>query len=120
MDQQGKSKSDAIQDIMSESLFEQNPSIADLKQIINELQDKAQNLREPQIKALLLLQRLGENKYLHEKNPYKDIIKNIEDKYKISVAEPSYYLDVINETVPKPPKPVIVAPDGKVVNQGRR
>lgn len=115
-----KSKSDAIQDIMSESLFEQNPSIADLKQIINELKDKAQNLREPQIKALLLLKNLGENTYLHDKNPYADIIKNIEDKYKIAAAAPAYYLDAINETVPKPPKPVIVAPDGKVINQNRR
>lgn len=115
-----KSKSDAIQDIMSESLFEQNPSIADLKQIINELEDKGQNLREPQVKALLLLQHLGDNKYLHAKNPYSHIIKAIESSYKTAVTNPEYYLDAIHETVPKPPKQVVMTGDGKVLNNNRR
>lgn len=102
-----------LQSVISDDLFPQVQHISDVKQVIEEMQSKAQNLREPQMKALLLLQKMGENKYLHgDVNPYKPIIDFIM-KGKIHVADPNYYLDTIEALIPKPPKPVILAEKGK-------
>ncbi|MDA6151265.1 hypothetical protein OSK18_27645, partial [Escherichia coli] len=52
-----------LQSVISDDLFPQVQHISDVKQVIEEMTGLSQNLREPQIKALLLLKRMGENKY---------------------------------------------------------
>lgn len=102
-----------LQSAISDDLFPQVQHISDVKQVIEEMTSKSQNLREPQVKALLLLKRLGENKYLHgEDNPYKPIYDYIVKQGKADVANPEYYLDTIEALIPKPPKPVIMAEKG--------
>lgn len=102
-----------LQSVISDDLFPNVQHISDVKQVIEEMTLKAQNIREPQLKAIILLEKMGENKYLHgDKNPYTPLIKSILDQYKKSVADPGYYLDTIEALIPKPPKPVVVT-DGK-------
>ncbi|MBM4765464.1 hypothetical protein [Bacillus sp. B15-48] len=101
-----------LQSVISDDLFPQMHHISDVKQVIEEMKSNAQNLREPQIKALLLLKSMSENKYLHgDKNPYKKLIDFVMEG-KIHVASPDYYLDTIEALIPKPPKPVILAEKG--------
>ena len=98
-----------LQSVISDDLFPNVQHISDVKQVIEEMTNKAQNIREPQLKAIILLMQLGENKYLHEKNPYEPLVKDVLDKYKKSVANPDYYLDTIEALIPKPPKPVVMS-----------
>lgn len=101
-----------LQSVISDDLFPQVQHISDVKQVIEEMKSNAQNLREPQIKAILLLKKMGENEYLHPNgNPYKKIIEFIMEG-KVHVASPEYYLDTIEALIPKPPKPVILAEKG--------
>lgn len=109
---QGTENGEKLQSVISDDLFPQMQHISDVKQVIEEMKNMAQNLREPQMKAVLLLKNLGENKYLHpEGNPYKKIIDFIMEG-KVLVASPDYYLDTIEALIPKPPKPVILAEKG--------
>jgi hypothetical protein len=102
-----------LQGVISDDLFPNVQHISDVKQVIEEMTKLSQNLREPQVKALLLLQRMGDNKYLHpEGNPYKEIVKYITDEGKTHVANPDFYLDTIEGLIPKPPKPVILSEKG--------
>ena len=102
-----------LQSVISDDLFPQVQHISDVKQVIEEMTGLSQNLREPQIKALLLLKRMGENTYLHpDGNPYKGVYDYITGKGKTHVANPDYYLDTIEALIPKPPKPVILAEKG--------
>lgn len=104
-----QSNADKLQSVISDDLFPTVNHISDVKQVLEEMTLKAQSLREPQIKALLLLENLGENKYLHEKNPYKALVKSILNDYKKGVANPEYYLDTIAELIPKPPRPILMS-----------
>lgn len=107
------SNADKLQSVISDDLFPQVQHISDVKQVIEEMQGKSQNLREPQVKALILLDHMGSNSYLHgNKNPYEGIYKYITQQGKQDVADPEYYLDTIEALIPKPPKPVILA-EGK-------
>lgn len=99
---------DKLQSVISDDLFPNVQHISDVKQVIEEMTNKAQSIREPQLKAIILLEQLGENKYLHEKNPYESLIKSILDQYKKGVADPGYYLDTIEALIPKPPKPIVM------------
>ncbi|MEF7566338.1 hypothetical protein V4V35_25445 [Bacillus infantis] len=102
-----------LQSVISDDLFPQVQHISDVKQVIEEMQSKAQNIREPQMKALLFLKALGENKYLHgDKNPYLPIYEYILKQGKTAVASPDYYLDTIEALIPKPPKPIVLAEKG--------
>lgn len=102
-----------LQSVISDDLFPQVHHISDVKQVIEEMQGLAQNLREPQMKALILLKSLGKNEYLHgDKNPYDDLYKYILNKGKQHIANPDYYLDTIEALIPKPPKPIIMAEKG--------
>lgn len=99
-----------LQSVISDDLFPHVEHISDVKQVLAEMRKNSQNLREPQVKAVLFLESLGQNEYLHgKKNPYEKIIKDITDKYKTAVANPDYYLDTIAELIPKPPKPIVLA-----------
>ena len=81
-----QNNADKLQSVISDDLFPQVQHISDVKQVIEEMQGKSQNLREPQVKALLLLQRLGENEYLYTvKNPYNEVIKYIKKEGKQEV-----------------------------------
>ncbi len=112
--QQQADNAEKLQSVISDDLFPQVQHISDVKQVIEEMASKSQDLREDQVKALLFLRRLGENSYLHgDKNPYKDIIEYITKQGKSDVANPEYYLDTIEALIPKPPKPIVMAPDGK-------
>src|SRR5690625_7879101 len=101
---------DKLQSVISDDLFPQVQHISDVKQVIEVMKSNSQNLREPQIKALLLLKELGSNEYLHGKNnPYEDLYNYIIDGGKKDVADPEYYLDTIEALIPKPPRPVVMA-----------
>lgn len=107
-EQQNASK---LQSVISDDLFPQVHHISDVKQVIEEMQKLSQNLREPQMKALIFLKNLGENKYLHgDENPYKELYEYIINAGKQHIANPGYYLDTIEALIPKPPKPVVLAP----------
>lgn len=102
-----------LQQAIGDDLFPKVANISDVKQVIDVMKTTSQNLKEPQMKALIKLERLGDNSYIHgEKNPYKDIIKYIKGQGKTDVANPEYYLDVIESLIPKPPKPIIMAEKG--------
>lgn len=104
---------DKVQSVVSDDLFPTVHHISDVKQVIEEMKGNAQNLREEQIKGILLLEKLGSNKYIHgDKSPYKDILKYIKEGGKQAVASPEYYLDTIEALIPKPPKPIIMTEKG--------
>lgn len=105
-----------LQGAIGDSLFPEVQHVSDVKQVLELMRDNAQNLNQEQIRAILLLQELGKNSYLHgDKDPYQDIVKSITGTFKVAVANPSYYLDTIEELIPKPPKPIILTDRGKVV-----
>jgi ABC-type hemin transport system substrate-binding protein len=98
-----------LQSAISDDLFPQVNHISDVKQVLEEMKGNAQNLREPQMKALILLERMGENSYLHgDKNPYKKLVEFIM-KGKEFVSDPEYYIKTIEALIPKPPKPIVMA-----------
>jgi ABC-type hemin transport system substrate-binding protein len=102
-----------LQSVISDDLFPQVNHISDVKQVLEEMKSNAQNLREPQMKALILLNRMGENEYLHgAKNPYKKLVEFVM-KGKEFVADPEYYLKTIEALIPKPPKPIVMAEKGE-------
>lgn len=102
---------DKLQSVISDDLFPTVHHISDVKQVIDVMKDNSQNIREPQMKALLLLKSLGENEYLHgKKNPYQDLYKYITVAGKRDIADPEYYLDTIEALIPKPPRPIVMAP----------
>ena len=120
-DREKQTNGQKLQSVIGDNLFPNVQHISDVKQVLELMKGTAQNLREEQIRAILLLQELGNNTFLHgEKNPYQDIIKKITGEYKVAVADPGYYLDTIEELIPKPPKPIIFAERGRVVGGGRK
>lgn len=102
-----------LQSVISDDLFPQVQHISDVKQVIEEMQSKSQNLREPQIQGLLYMMELGKNEYLHgDKNPYAHLYKYLTEKGKVAVGSPEFYLDTIEALIPKPPKPIVLAEKG--------
>lgn len=100
---------DTLQSVISDDLFPQVHHISDVKQVLEEMKTNAQELQEWQIRGILFLRSLGENKYLHEEgNPYKKIEEMIMES-KVYVSNPDYYLDTIEALIPKPPKPIVMA-----------
>ncbi|WP_458414525.1 hypothetical protein ACNQFZ_06570 [Schinkia sp. CFF1] len=103
------SNADKLQSVITDNLFPEVQHISDVKQVLEEMTTKAQELQAEQIRAILLLRQMGENKFLHgDKNPYEPVIKFIMEG-KVLVAEPGFYIDVIEALIPKPPKPIIMA-----------
>jgi hypothetical protein len=112
------SNADKLQSVITDNLFPEVQHISDVKQVLEEMTTKAQELQPEQIRAILLLKQMGENKYLHgDINPYDSIIDFIM-KGKILVADPGFYIDTIEALIPKPPKPIIMAE--KLEKGGRR
>lgn len=109
-----KSNGQMLQGAIGDNLFPEVQHISDVKQVLELMRSNGQALREEQVRALLLLDELGSNKALHgNKNPYDSIIKAVKDTFKVAVVNPSYYLDTIEELIPKPPKPVILTDRGQ-------
>jgi hypothetical protein len=99
-----------IQNVINSDLFPASaPQIADMKQVLEFMEDVAQPISEAQIRAILLLEHLGNNKTLHAINPYLNIIKDLQIKYKKIVAPTDVYLMTMEALVPKAPKPIIMA-----------
>lgn len=109
-----------LQSVIGDNLFPEVQHISDVKQVLELMKGIAQNISQEQLRAIVLLQQLGENKVIHPNgSPYEKLIKNILTDYKTAVANPSYYLDTIEELIPKQPKPIVFAPNGKQVTTGR-
>lgn len=103
-----------IQSVLSDDLFPTVNHISDVKQVLEFMTGVAAPLTEPQIRALILLEELGKNKRLHgSTDPYKSIRDKISGDYKKAVADTSVYLDTIQELIPKPPRPIIMAEKGQ-------
>lgn len=101
---------DRIQSVINDDLFPNVQHISDVKQVLEFMEGVAQPVTEAQIRAVLLLNHLGSNERLHgKKNPYECITKAIMGDYKKAVAETEVYLDTIEELIPKPPKPIVLA-----------
>ncbi|MFC4323692.1 hypothetical protein [Litchfieldia salsa] len=104
-----QNNAEKLQNVISDDLFPQMQHISDVKQVLEQMKGNAQELQEPQIKALILLESLGKNKYLHgDTNPYKPLIDFVREG-KVLVADPEYYIKTIEALIPKPPKPVVLA-----------
>lgn len=103
-----------LQDVIGDDLFPTVQNISDVKQVLEFIEPNAKALRETQIRAILFLNELGEDKEMHPTgNPYKGIIESI-IKHRTSVADPEVYLDTIEALIPKPPKPIIMTQNGQV------
>ncbi len=101
-----------LQTVIGDDLFPTVNHVSDVKQVLEFIQPHTQPLREEQIRGILYLQELGNNKDLHpEGNPYKEIIKYVIEKREI-IADPEYLLDTIEALIPKPPKPILMTQDG--------
>lgn len=102
-----------LQSVISDNLFPEVQHISDVKQVLEVMRSNAQELQEAQVRALIYLQKLGENTYLHgEENPYKPVVEFIMES-KVNVADPEYYLRTIEALIPKPPKPIVMAERGR-------
>jgi hypothetical protein len=107
-----------IQSVINDDLFPNVQHVSDVKQVLEFMEKVAAPLSEDQLRALLLLEALGANERLHAKdNPYKSFITHLTGDYKKFVARTSVFLDTIEELIPKPPKPIILA-DGRAVGGG--
>lgn len=110
---------DKIQSVINDDLFPNVQHVSDVKQVLEFMTDYATPLSEDQVRAIMLLESLGSNERLHGKtNPYKSIIKQITSDYKKAVGRTETFLRTIEELIPKPPKPVIMA-DGRIVKGGK-
>lgn len=104
---------DKLQQVIGDDLFPTVQNISDVKQVLDFMRPVAQPLREEQVRAILYLQELGDNRYLHPNgNPYKELIKAIRD-FRQELADPEFYIDTIEALVPKPPRPILMTGDGQ-------
>lgn len=103
-----------LQDVINDSLFPQTVQVADVKQVLDFMKKVTAPLREEQVRAILFLQELGDDRYIHPNgNPYSKLIESI-SKYRDQLADPEFYIDTIEALVPKPPRPILMSEDGKV------
>lgn len=112
-----------LQDVINDSLFPTVQNIADVKQVLDFMRPVTQPLREEQVRAILYLEELGSNTYLHPNgNPYKNLIKAI-SSFREEIADPNFYIDTIEALVPKPQKPILMSGDGtyrKIQLEGKK
>lgn len=114
------SNANVLQDVIGDNLFPNVEHISDVKQVLELQAETGQNLRQGQIRALLLLEKLGSNTFLHgDKDPYKTMRQAILKDFKKAVVNPNYFLATIEELIPKPPKPIVVTPNGKIIESKR-
>lgn len=112
-----QANSDKIQSVISDNLFPDVQHVSDVKQVLEWMQNVSQAVSVEQIRAAILLITLGNNKRLHDKNPYDWIVKKIignsndDAAWRKAAAPTQVYLDTLKELIPKPSKPVIVTGD---------
>lgn len=104
-----------IQSVLSDDLFPSVHHVSDVKQVLEYMENVSQNVSENQLKAAIFLEVLGNNRRLHKENPYRWIVDRLigldrAGPWKKAVAPVSVYLDTLQELIPKPPRPVVVAP----------
>lgn len=110
MNNNSTKNAEKIQSILTDDLLATPQHISDVKQVLEYMENVAQPLNDGQVRALIYLQALGSNSDLHgDKNPYEGIVKEIQGFYKKAVAPVAVYLDTIQELVPKPPRPIVLA-----------
>lgn len=103
-----------IQDVISDDLFPNVQNVADVKQVLGFMEGVSQPLRAEQVRAILFLHELGENKIMHpDGNPYKSLIDAIKKDFRKLVADPEFYIDTIESLVPKPPRPILMTQNGE-------
>lgn len=113
---QGHRNADKIQQVLTDNLFPDVQHISDVKQVLEYMENVAQPISEDQIRAAILLQTLGDNDRMHAVNPYTWIIEKLISKgdkvgiWKKAVSPTTVYLDTLQELIPKPPRPIVVAP----------
>lgn len=121
MESVNTNKQKSVQDIVGDNLFPHVAHISDVKQVIEEMTDKSQHLQQPQMRAIMLLMEMQNNEYLHgDSKPYDEYINKLIKDFKPAAADPNFYLNLINELIPKPPKPIVVLPNGKAVQEVRK
>lgn len=120
MDMTAKKNADKMQSILTDDLFPQTNHVSDVKQVLEYMENVAQNVSQEQLRAAILLEELGNNTRLHgDKNPYLWLTERLigTDKHKgiwkQAVAPTSVYLDTLQELIPKPPRPIVVTGEGK-------
>lgn len=95
-----------LQQVITQDLFSSQPSVADIKQVLDFMEPHAQPLSEAQIRAIAYLNHLG-NRPLHEeyrktnkRHPYESFIKWIMESAQ-TAANPNVFIRVIEALVPK-------------------
>ena len=118
--------SDKIQQAINDDLFPSIHHVSDVKQVLEFMEDVAQAVSEDQLRAAILLEEMGNNTRLHGKeNPYmwfvSRLIGNEEKKgyWKRAVAGTNVFLDTIQELIPKPPRPIVMAPGANPGKAGK-
>lgn len=113
----GQANADKIQSVLNDDLFPSVHHVSDVKQVLEYMENVAQPVSQEQLRAAIMLMHLGGNERLHQgKNPYEWIIDKLIGKgdktgqWKKAVAHTSVYLDTLQELIPKPPRPIVVAP----------
>lgn len=116
----GNENAEKIQSILSDNLFPNVQHISDVKQVLEYMENVAQPVSEEQLRAAILLETIGNNERLHGKdNPYKWMVERLIGNgqktgyWKKAIASTSVYLDTLQELIPKPPRPIVVAPGAK-------
>ena len=91
-----------IQKVINGDLYsEPGPSIADVKQVIEELKDKIVPLTSNQIKAINYLEFLQARPIHEGKKPYHHIIESIKKDGR-KTGNPGYFIRVIEALIPRP------------------
>jgi hypothetical protein len=109
-----------LQAAISDDLFPTVQHISDVKQVLEFINVVGQDLSQKQVRAILYLYELGNNKELHpDGNPYLNIIDKV-IAHKKDVVNPDLFIEAIEALIPKPPKPVIVANGQQVEKGGKR
>jgi hypothetical protein len=105
--------SNKLQDVISDDLFPNVQHVSDVKQVLEFFKPVAQPMRQEQIRAILYLESLGNNRIMHPGgNPYLKLIEQVID-HREKIADPDVFLDVIGELIPKPPKPILMNDKGE-------
>lgn len=120
MSYNNQKNNDTIQSVLTDDLFPTMNHVSDVKQVLEYMENVAQSVSQEQLRAAILLEEIGNNTRLHpDGNPYLWMVERLvgtENKigyWKKAVAQTSVYLDTLQELIPKPPRPIVVASGGK-------
>lgn len=91
-----------IQSVLMNDLYrnDQQPKIADVKQVIDTLKERVQPLTPAQLQAITYLNHLQDRSIHSDTKPYDDLIKAIEGGAP-KVAPPGFFIRVIEALIPR-------------------